>query len=240
MPVITRGVRYAKDLLRTIRARPPVPVEKLARKYAQIVRESLPSDISGMLVPLASTDEKSRWAIVVNANDAPVRQRFTIAHELGHLLIHRYLTPHADGRYQVRFRNEKSASGSVREEIEANQFAAELLMPERDVRHLAIRLRLDVLDSDADKEAVRKLMSAARRFQVSVQAPTGAAGLRYTSGREQRLTHPDRSRSNPLRQQCRNSAPLCRKNALTGLPLQLDFGSDASWKGHGLERRVGR
>ncbi len=172
MPVITRGVRYAKDLLRTIRARPPVPVEKLARKYAQIVRESLPSDISGMLVPLASTDEKSRWAIVVNANDAPVRQRFTIAHELGHLLIHRYLTPHADGRYQVRFRNEKSASGSVREEIEANQFAAELLMPERDVRHLAIRLRLDVLDSDADKEAVRKLMSAARRFQVSVQALT--------------------------------------------------------------------
>ncbi len=109
---------------------------------------------------------------VITRGVAPVRQRFTIAHELGHLLIHRYLTPHADGRYQVRFRNEKSASGSVREEIEANQFAAELLMPERDVRHLAIRLRLDVLDSDADKEAVRKLMSAARRFQVSVQALT--------------------------------------------------------------------
>lgn len=166
----TRGVRFAKQLLRAEKARLPIPVEKMARQHAMIVREGMPEDVSGMLVPLAVRGDKPKWAIVVNAHDAPVRQRFTIAHELGHLLIHRYSTAHADGRYQVRFRNEKSASGSVREEIEANQFAAELLMPERDVRRLAVRLSLDVLDQDTDKEAIRQLVSAAKKFQVSAQA----------------------------------------------------------------------
>jgi len=135
-----------------------------------VIREALPFDVCGMLVALPPLKGEPRWAIVVNANDPPVRQRFTIAHELGHLLIHKYSTAHADGRYQVRFRNEKSATGSVREEIEANQFAAELLMPEKEVRRLAIRLQLDVLDQSKDKEAVKKLTSAASKFQVSVQA----------------------------------------------------------------------
>ena len=170
MPVMSRGARHAKELLKTVNARPPVPVERIAREHAQVVREPLPSDISGMLVPLPTDDEQARWAIVVNSNDPAVRQRFTIAHELGHLLIHRYSTPHADGRYQVRFRDEKSATGSVREEIEANQFAAELLMPERYVRRLAIRLRLDVADQALDRQAVQKLTHAAKKLQVSAQA----------------------------------------------------------------------
>lgn len=170
MPIRTRGSRQAKELLKNEKAQVPVPVEKIARKYAQVVRKPLPFDVSGMLVPLPPAEGKPRWAIVVNATDAPVRQRFTIAHELGHLLIHKYPTPHADGRYQVRFRDERSATGSVREEIEANQFAAELLMPEREIRRLAVRFRLDVLDQARDKEAVKKLTDAARRFQVSAQA----------------------------------------------------------------------
>jgi hypothetical protein len=170
MALVTRGTRYAKDLVRTERLRLPVPVEKIARKYALVVREDLPSDVSGMLVPVPSPDGKPQWAIVVNSKDAPVRQRFTIAHELGHLLIHRYSTPHADGRYQVRFRDERSAEGSAREEIEANQFAAELLMPEREVRVLAMRLRLDVVDPSVDKLAVQKLTKIASKMQVSVQA----------------------------------------------------------------------
>jgi len=165
----TRGARFAKELLRGEKVRLPVPVEKIARQHATIVREPMPEDVSGMLVPLSVRGEP-KWAIVVNANDAPVRQRFTMAHELGHLLIHRYSTAHADGRYQVRFRNERSASGSVREEIEANQFAAELLMPEREIRRLAVRLRLDVLDDDADQEAIRQLVLAAKKLQVSAQA----------------------------------------------------------------------
>lgn len=166
----SRGARAAKDLLKGRPLSLPVPVEKIARKHAHIAREELPPEVSGMLIPLSGDDTGPRWAIVVNAADASVRQRFTIAHELGHLLLHNYAAPHADGRLQVRFRDEKSAEGSILEEMEANQFAAELLMPERYVKALAGKLRFDVADQKTDALAVRKLMTYARKLRVSVQA----------------------------------------------------------------------
>jgi Zn-dependent peptidase ImmA (M78 family) len=167
---ITRGEQFAKELARGEKKRFPVPVERIALKYAIVVREDLPSDVSGMLVPLPLVQGNRKWAIVVNKQDAPVRQRFTIAHELGHLLIHKYPTPHADGRLQVRFRDEKSAAGSVREEIEANQFAAELLMPERYVRTWAKKQEFDVADQLVDAAAMRGLTQLANKLKVSVQA----------------------------------------------------------------------
>jgi len=75
------------------------------------------------LIPLGENE----WAILVNSQHHPNRQRFTIAHELGHLLLHGYRTPHADT--QFRLRDARSSEGSVLEEIQANRFAAELLMP---------------------------------------------------------------------------------------------------------------
>lgn len=72
---------------------------------------------SGYLVK----DEKN---IYVNKLEHPVRQRFTIAHEIGHY----YLNHKNTG---VLMRDEKSSLGTRKEEIEANAFAAELLMPEQ-------------------------------------------------------------------------------------------------------------
>lgn len=169
MPPVSRAVRKARAVLASEGVlRPAVPVEKIARKYAVIVREDMPDDISGMLVPLPNDAGEPRWAIVVNRAHAAVRQRFTIAHELGHLLLHRYTTPHADGRH-IRFRDEESSKGSVREEVEANQFAAELLMPEELVR-ANLRASVDLADDTKDNEAVRRLTRLAKRFEVSVQA----------------------------------------------------------------------
>lgn len=171
MPPPPRAVRKAREVLASegIR-RPSVPVETIAQKFAVVVREQMPNDISGMLVPLPSNARAADWAIVVNAAHAPVRQRFTIAHELGHILLHRFTTPHADGRFRVRFRDEESSKGSLNEEIEANQFAAELLMPEQFVRQCAARLNFDLADDAADEEAVRRVGQLAKRFEVSVQA----------------------------------------------------------------------
>ena len=66
------------------------------------------------------------------------------------------------------FRDEKSSQGFDRAEIQANQFAAELLMPERFVR--ALTNNSDVADAKADDAAVRQLKVWARRFGVSAQA----------------------------------------------------------------------
>src|SRR6266576_3628118 len=123
-----RGVQQAwkaaqKVLQKHRVRRTPINVARIASKHASVVRRALEDDISGALIPLGDNE----WAILVNAQHHPNRQRFTIAHELGHLLLHGYKTPHADT--QFRFRDARSSEGSVLEEIQANQFAAELLMP---------------------------------------------------------------------------------------------------------------
>lgn len=75
--------------------------------------------------------EAGQALIAFNPNDAWVRQRFTIAHELGHKEL-----GHGPGLRD----NNWTFSGSVQDwkEREANAFAAELLMPRDVVRWLIV------------------------------------------------------------------------------------------------------
>ena len=164
-----RASHAAKELLASEGVRRlPVPVHDLAAKYAILVFREMPDDVSGILIPLEVPTQSKNWVIAVNSTHAPVRQRFTIAHELGHLVLHHFKAPHADGRLQVRFRDKKSAQGYDREEIQANQFAAELLMPERFIRGLTNNS--DIADTKSDSAALEQLETWAKRFEVSVQA----------------------------------------------------------------------
>lgn len=75
--------------------------------------------------------ENGQPVISFNPNDAWVRQRFTIAHELGHMEL-----GHGPGLRD----NNWSFSGSVQDlkEREANAFAAELLMPSEVIKWLVV------------------------------------------------------------------------------------------------------
>lgn len=76
-------------------------------------------DVSGML---------AKKTIYLNSNIHENRKRFTLAHELGHYLVHKK----QDNSYKgVRFRSEYIASQEKNEEREANHFASLLLMPKR-------------------------------------------------------------------------------------------------------------
>src|SRR6185369_3163119 len=55
----------------------PVPVESIAEDLLGLAVERARIDCSGMLLP-------AERRILVNANEVETRQRFTIAHELGH------------------------------------------------------------------------------------------------------------------------------------------------------------
>jgi Zn-dependent peptidase ImmA (M78 family) len=59
-------------------------------------------------------------SIEYNVTEPPVRQRFTVAHEIGHFALGHEDAPRDSGNFQ--------SSGDVREQ-QANKFAAELLMP---------------------------------------------------------------------------------------------------------------
>ena len=146
---------------------PPVPVEQLAEHMGALVRYApFDGQMSGLLY---RAEDGNRAVIGVNSRHPTVRQRFSIAHELGHLALHEPAFQ-IDEHAFVSFRNSKSSSASDPHEIEANQFAAALLMPEA-----LLRACLDQLEENPDvEESIRKI---AQRFDVSTQAMT----IRLTS-----------------------------------------------------------
>lgn len=107
---------------------PPVPVEQIARDLGvEVTFRPLEGDISGIL-----RREPSRVVVGVNSLESPARQRFTIAHELGHLRLHPGYEVIVDKLVRVNLRvTPGGPSATIIEEREANYFAAELLMPEQ-------------------------------------------------------------------------------------------------------------
>ena len=81
--------------------KPPVPVAELARSCgARIVRVSgNEDDIDGFLY-----QEDDDVVIGINRDQAAVRQRFTVAHELGHLLLHEHSRVYVDRWVRRSFR----------------------------------------------------------------------------------------------------------------------------------------
>lgn len=152
--------RRALGLLREFALnQPPVDVDFLAKaKRIRVERTNLGEDCSGILVR-----KGGRAVIGVNWTDPPVRQRFTMAHEIAHHELHGGETYVDRGNYIVQFRDASSGSGTKTEEREANQFAAALLMPAPWVRQAFLQQPFDLTDDDG-------LRSLAERFQVSTQA----------------------------------------------------------------------
>jgi len=65
-------------------------------------------------------------SIYVNKDEYPPRQTFTIAHELGHKMLHEEWAN--SGEYKVLWRDVAGQEQDAKE-VEANAFAANLLMP---------------------------------------------------------------------------------------------------------------
>jgi len=139
----------------------PVPVEMIAEQSGAAVRyRTFDGDVSGLLLRT-----EDGIIIGVNSTHPKTRQRFTIAHELGHLLLHKEELLHVDESASIRFRDEESSLATKADEIEANQFASELLMP----AHLVWK-EIDALPDDLDPEDAIPVL--AERFEVSEQAMT--------------------------------------------------------------------
>lgn len=137
----------------------PVPVERIAKAMGISVRYTpLEDELSGM----ALVKDTAR-VIAVNALHHPNRQRFTIAHEMGHHVLHADILAagiHVDK--VILRRDELAATGTDDLEIEANTFASELLMP-RDLVAPLLKQTIDLNDE-------AQLLAEAKRFRVSLAA----------------------------------------------------------------------
>lgn len=158
----SRGKRWAmqaaKDVLEQFPGDIPVDVVEIAEAHGIRVQfEELEDQVSGML--LVQADQP---VIGVNANHHPNRRRFSIAHELGHFVLHKDKAPFFIDA-AVFFRREGATPETWAQEREANTFAAELLLPEQALKEIWRTEPIDVFD-DAE------VRSLANRFGVSTQA----------------------------------------------------------------------
>jgi Zn-dependent peptidase ImmA (M78 family) len=102
--------------------------------------------------------------IGVNSLHHPNRQRFTLAHELAHIQLHRDQLENAVHVDKGSLRRDLlSAAGTDSTEREANAFAAELLMPPA-----LLAAALDGRTLDLENEEL--VAGLAKRFRVSTMA----------------------------------------------------------------------
>lgn len=154
--------KEATQLLRKQRIKqPPVPVDAIAEALGARVRYSpFEGELAGMLV-------RTNGQVIIGVNSLHHinRQRFTIAHECGHYLLHKGEDVHIDRTFRINRRDEVSSLAVDPDEIEANRFAAELLMP-------FDMIMADLRERAIDAENEQDLKQLAQRYQVSVQAMT--------------------------------------------------------------------
>jgi len=139
----------------------PTPIEDVARsRGAVVIRERLDRDVSGLLF----RDDDS---VMIGVNDlhAPRRQRFTVAHEIGHLVMHKG-RPLVLDHVRINMRDATSSTATDIEEIQANQFAAAILMPQ----DLVIREAKRILENDPAATDASIVPLLAQGFEVSEQA----------------------------------------------------------------------
>lgn len=119
----------------------PIDVATIAQEYSRQVFPqepitlvqgmSMTSKFEGMLIP--SPHKKGEWGIFYNESiRSKGRKNFTLAHELGHYLLHRHQSPQGlqcTGRNMLDW---KSEYGQI--EAQANTFSSYLLMPLDDFR----------------------------------------------------------------------------------------------------------
>lgn len=108
----------------------PVDVVRIANANdIKVYEGDLDKKVSGA-IRYNKTDEK--FEILVNKNDAKVRQRFTIAHEIGHYFLHQdFLMKeelHVDIMYRKNGKSETEIEEEKEREREVDYFAGALLM----------------------------------------------------------------------------------------------------------------
>ncbi|WP_103919762.1 ImmA/IrrE family metallo-endopeptidase, partial [Candidatus Venteria ishoeyi] len=114
----------ARRLLQRHGLTPPFNLEALVSNYANLDKRGFPTDADGISIGI---DGGTTPEIILNTKHYPTRQRFTLAHELGHIIIP-WHTGTIVSHTQLSISTEVKCEYRVME-TEANRFAAELLLP---------------------------------------------------------------------------------------------------------------
>jgi len=142
----------------------PVNVVAIAKELGiNVWAKHMPVNISGKIFRDSLNGGTSGFSIAVNDTEHPLRHRFTIAHEIAHFILHRAQLEAGDLIDDTMYRSGLSTS----EEVAANNFAAQILMPMDLIQKLI-------------SEGVNDVPALAARFQVSQPAMKIRLGIPVT------------------------------------------------------------
>ena len=150
-------------IARKYRQSAPVNIVRLAHEIglAVYLTGDWPETASGMIRKNRKKGGKSGYAVTVNDKHCKARQRFTIAHEIGHFVLHPDLIGDRIGDDWLC----RSRLPGIRE-AETNRFAANLLMP----NDLIEKVAADGADTIPD---------LARVFEVSRSTVSARLGIPF-------------------------------------------------------------
>jgi len=100
---------------------PPFDLDQLATEYGELEYIPIPLVVDGITIGIGSANKPG---ILINNSAPATRQKFTLAHEIGHIVI-----PWHTGTIVSHLNPVEVDAAYMQMEIEANRFAAELLMP---------------------------------------------------------------------------------------------------------------
>lgn len=116
-------IKIARKILALHKLTVPFDLDELVSKYSEVIYKTIPiSGVDGICMNLKCPGKKTK--VIVNTSTSVNRQRFTLAHELGHIIIPWHLGTIIDD-----LNINKTNSKYWNLETEANRFASELLMP---------------------------------------------------------------------------------------------------------------
>lgn len=188
--MLTPESKIAERVIARHRITPPVDIEALVRKYADVHFSVFPFDADGISINLKRGAEKP--LVVVNSDRPQVRQRFTLAHELGHVLIPWHIGTILDDTHPNSSRTEYGIMESG-----ANAFAAELLMPSRWLRPIfeAVANPLACQQQVMNEAQVSAIASAFATLRIMppgyVLAVVENGNVKYCARSDQTLVNPN-------------------------------------------------
>ncbi len=149
-------VNLAQRLTARLELHPPVDVAQLVKRYAHLEEARFPVDVDGICLDLKVAGKRPR--VIINSNKPENRIRFTLAHELGYILI----PWHVGSIVDETDLDEDEFDDYWQIENEANRFASELLMPQTWMEQLL----------QATSNPLKALSELVQEAVVSVQAAT--------------------------------------------------------------------
>ena len=121
-------------MVKRLALEPPIDVEAIAAGLATVTEKTFPVGIDGLCLDLKKIGKKPK--VWISRDLGRVRRRFTLAHEIGHIVIPWHTGSIVDDLDAPHKGADDEYLGM---EAEANRFAAELLMPTAWVKSVAER-----------------------------------------------------------------------------------------------------